>query len=63
MAKYCEDVFGELLLKQPLPECPVSWFSNNHNLFITVDILHLWSFIVFIRMTLRFSTTFKAGYY
>ena len=25
MAKYCEDIFGELLLKSPLPECPVSW--------------------------------------
>ena len=28
MAKYCEDVLGELLLKQPLPDCPVSNFDQ-----------------------------------
>ena len=30
MAKYCEEIFGELLLKSPVPECPVSWPSKNH---------------------------------
>ena len=23
MAKYCEDIFGEMLLKKPLESCPV----------------------------------------
>ena len=24
MAKYCDEIFGDLLLKESLPECPVS---------------------------------------
>ena len=27
MAKYCDEIFGDLLLKEPLPECPVSRLS------------------------------------
>jgi len=25
MAKYCDEILGELLLKEPLPNYPVSW--------------------------------------